>query len=330
MSLLDKIMLSIQKIPAGLPSQAPPQGRCGVPQAQPEREPPPGLQPDIAPQLSKAAARRVRRLSEGLPAKSGSGVRKKHTARPQGASHIARAAFKRDQAAMQSEQVLLRQQQAVLLQEQRQVQMDKQKCVAAMKSARSQAAQGDRHLVSTSPAKSQPASTPTSRPTSHTPDPSPLYSSHVIPPTPPTPCAHNQLTIRVCLPQKWAHEQVHGEPGEVLEPAAEFVSKRAQLRDAPGINDKQIAKLECALQVRSLIKKVSAVAVANVVKAARARDAAEQDAYKELQMRTIAIFNRSQVRIKAASRVTAARAVQNVLLKARACDPTWEYLNMSA
>ena len=88
MSLFDDIMLSIQKMPAGLPSQARPQGHRGSPQ--PECEPPPMLQPDSASQLSKAAARRARRMSEGLPAKSGSGVRKKHYARPQGAPQIAR------------------------------------------------------------------------------------------------------------------------------------------------------------------------------------------------------------------------------------------------
>ena len=52
-----------------------------------------------------------------------------------------------------------------------------------------------------------------------------------------------------------------------------------------------------------------------------ARDAAECSAYTKLQQRTIAIFNRSQVRIRAAARVTARKAVQAVLLEARARDP---------
>ena len=46
-------------------------------------------------------------------------------------------------------------------------------------------------------------------------------------------------------------------------------------------------------------------------------------------MRTIAIFNRTQVRIRAAARVTAAKAVQAVLLATRARDHKWGYLNMS-
>ena len=122
---------------------------------------------------------------------------------------------------------------------------------------------------------------------------------------------------------------MHGEPGEILDQKAEFVSKRAKLRDAPGINTKQIADLEQPLKIACLIKKVATAALANVVAAAGARDAAERSAYKELQQRTIAIFNRSQVRIRAAARVTARKAVQAVLLEARARDPQWGYLNMS-
>ena len=122
---------------------------------------------------------------------------------------------------------------------------------------------------------------------------------------------------------------MHGEPGEILDQKAEFVSKRAKLRDAPGINTKQIADLEQPLKIACLIKKVATAALANVVAAAGARDAAERSAYAELQQRTIAIFNRSQVRIRAAARVTARKAVQAVLLEARARDPRWGYLNMS-
>ena len=137
MSFLDDIMLSIQKMPAGLPLQAPPQGHRGSPQ--PEREPPPMPQGDSAPQLSKSAANRARHVSQGLPAKSGSDVRKKHYARPQGAPQIARAAFKRDEAAISraeaaihTDQVDHRRQQAVLAQDQRQVHMAKWECVAAV------------------------------------------------------------------------------------------------------------------------------------------------------------------------------------------------------
>lgn len=166
----DDIMLSVQKLPAGFPSQAPPHGHRGSPQ--PEREPPPMPQGDSAPQLSKSAANRARRVSQGLPAKSGSGVRKQHYARPQGASQIARAALQRDEAAIKrgedalhKEQVDLRRQQAVLAQEQRQVQMEKRKCVAAVEYAHSKAARGDRHTVSPSPVESSLvlARTPTLR-----------------------------------------------------------------------------------------------------------------------------------------------------------------------
>jgi hypothetical protein len=137
---------------------------------------------------------------------------------------------------------------------------------------------------------------------------------------------------------------VHGEPGEILDQKAEFVLKRAKLRDAPGINTKQIADLEQPLKIACLIKKVATAALANVVAAAGARAAAERSAYKELQ-RKIAIFNRlsslrtlnihereypsyvkysvvsislpekrgnrSQVRIRATARVTAAGPMVN-------------------
>ena len=69
---------------------------------------------------------------------------------------------------------------------------------------------------------------------------------------------------------------MHGEPGEILDQKAEFVSKRAKLRDAPGTNTKQIADLEQPLKIACLIKKVATAALANVVAAAGARDAAER------------------------------------------------------